>query len=1063
MKKHLLILSAFALALSLQSTAQTSVSKTIDKKLYSSLKWRSIGPYRGGRSIAVAGHTDQPLTYYFGATGGGVWKTINGGEDWASISDSTFTSSSVGAICVAPSDPNTIYVGMGEPEIRGNISFGDGVYKSTDAGKTWRHMGLTKSFAIGKIVVNPKDANIVYVAALGKVFGKNEERGVYRSKDGGENWELVLKKDNQTGACDIQIDPTNSNVLYASLWQCYRNNFEMSSGGEGSGMYKSVDGGTTWKNISKNPGLPVGLLGKIGLAVSYQNGNRVWAIVENKNGGIYRSEDAGETWAQVNTDKNLRQRPWYYSVIAADPGNYDGLYVCNVGFWKTADGGKTSTQFQVPHGDTHDVWVDPKNPSRMILADDGSASVSTDAGKTWTDIDVPTAQIYHVSVDNDFPYHIYGAQQDNTALRIKSRNPEGGSITKKDWDVVAGGESGYIVSDPTNSDIVYGGSYMGYLAKMNMKTGEDQNISPNPITYLGAGSEDMKFRFQWTYPIVFSPHNPKIMYITSQYVHKTMDGGQSWEVISPILTRNDTNTLKSSGGPITKDNTGAETFSDIFTFAESPVQAGVFYAGSDDGWLHVSKDNGKNWTKLNVTGLGEWAMMSLIEPSHYEAGTAYLAANRYKLDDTKPYLFKTSDFGKTWKLITEGLPATAYCRAIREDPNKKGLLYAGTEMGIFVSFNDGENWQPLQQNLPLTPVHDIAIQKRDHDLVVATHGRSFWVLDNLDPLYQIMDNKDLASKKSYLFTPEPTYRTHSRQERGVPEGQNAPAGVLVNYFLKDKPTSETNLVFLNEKRDTVIKYSSTKDKKGKSLEINKSFYQKEKIERPGIISAEAGLNTFEWDMRYADATDVDGGALMWSGSIAGPKVAPGKYIVQLLQKDSFIMEQPFEVKKDPRISGTNEDIAESVKLQLKVRDKLSETHQSINDLRSVRKQVTEYVASVKDSVFKKELEKISKPMVDSMKLVEDKLIQSDAKAFQDLLALPVRLNDQLAGIASVAASADTKPTSQTYQVYDEIAPQIDANIKKLDKIIASQVYEFNKLVDSKRTPAIKLETKPLKP
>ncbi len=1066
MKKKLFILFALWSITSslLYGQKNNDVKPVVDPSLMSSLKWRQVGPFRGGRSIAVASHADQPLTFYFGATGGGVWKTIDGGNTWLPISDSTFTSSSVGAIAIAPSDPNIVYVGMGESAIRGNMSFGDGMYKSYDAGKTWKHIGLEKSYAIGRIVVNPTNPDLVYASALGKVFGRNKERGIYRSKDGGANWELVLSKDDKTGAMDISMDPNNPLILYAALWECYRNNFEMSSGGPGSGLYKSTDGGTTWKDISKKPGMPVGLLGKIGIAVSPQNSARVWALVENKNGGLFRSDDGGENWAQINTDKNLWQRPWYYMRAVCDQESADGLYIMNVEMWHTSDGGKSFKNIRVPHGDTHDLWVDPKNPQRMILGDDGSASCSYNAGKTWTDIDIPTAQFYHVSLDNDFPYHIYGAQQDNSAVRIKSREPAGYAIGIKDWDVVAGGESGYIVSDPNNSDIVYGGSYMGYLARGDMKTGEHKNVSPYPVSTLGAGSEDMKYRFQWTYPMVFSPHDPKTLYACSQYVHRTRDEGQTWEVISPPLTKGDTATLRSSGGPITKDNTGAETFSTIFTFAESPVKAGILWAGSDDGWLHVSKDNGKNWEKLQVRGLPDWALMSIIEPSHYEAGAAYLAANRYKLDDTKPYLFKTTDYGKTWKSITEGLPANAYCRVVREDPIKKGLLYAGTEIGLFISFNDGDSWQPFQLNLPMTPVHDIAVQARDRDLVVATHGRSFWVLDNLEPVYQLMDNKNITNAY-HLFAPEPAYLTQggSFSSPEMQIGANAPSGLLVNYYLKNKPSQEVALTFLTASRDSVIRYSSKKDRKGKAVEINQNFYQKEKAERPGVIPAEAGLNTFQWDMRYPDATDVDGGVVMWSGSTAGPKIPPGKYIVSLSVKDSVVMQQPFEIKKDPRVTATDADLAESVRLQLRVRDKLSETHKAVNDLRSIRKQVNDYMAGVTDTVFKKELEKTTKPLLDSLKGIEGALVQSDAKAGQDLLALPIRLNDKLAGLGSTAASSFARPTSQTWLALDDITPLIDVQVNKLNRIIIEKIPAFNQLVENRRTPAIKIESKVVKP
>lgn len=1062
MRKLFLLVVLTLLAVHTEGVAQTKQTDVIKN-----LKWRNVGPFRGGRSIAVAGHSDQPLTYYFGTTGGGVWKTIDGGVRWNPISDSTFKSSSVGAITVAPSDPNILYVGMGETDIRGNISGGDGVYKSTDAGKTWKHVGLKKSWGIARIMVHPKDANIVYVASLGNPFGRtnkpanSEERGVYRSMDGGVTWQQVLAPTNdKTGAIEVHIDPTNPSVIYAALWECFRNNHMMSSGGEGSGLYKSTDGGNTWTNISKKVGLPTGILGKMGVAVSPLNGNRVWAIVENKNGGLFRSDDGGETWTRTSNDKNLWQRPWYYCEIEADPGTQEGVYVLNVGFQYSNDGGKTFRQIQVGHGDTHDIWINPKNPQNFILGDDGGAEVTFNQGATFTDLDIPTCQFYHISLDNDFPYHLYGAQQDNSSIRISSRNTNSFAINNKDWEVVAGGESGYVVSDPTNSNIVYGGNYMGQIDKTNLITKQMQEVSPNPIQYLGDGANAMKYRFQWTFPIVFSPHNPKVLYATSQFVHRSTDGAQSWEVISSDLTRADTNTLVSSGGPITKDNTGAETFATIFTFAESYIQKGVFWTGSDDGLVHISKDEGKTWTKCTINGLPDWALMSIIEAGRHDAGTAYLAANRYKLDDTKPYLFKTKDFGKTWTKITNGIPENAICRVIREDPNKKGLLYAGTEIGIFVSFNDGDNWYPLNNNLPVTPIHDLQIQAREKDLCVATHGRAFWIMDNIEPLYQIMDNPSVADKKGHLFAPEAAYRVNGAAAPfalASQQGENAPNGVLVNYFLKDKPKDEILLKFTTEKGDSIITYSSLKDKKGKALEVNKDFYQKEKIERPGTSPTESGLNTFLWDMRYPDATDTEGApAMMWSGQVTGPKVPPGKYTVELIVGKESLGKQNFEIKKDPRVEATVEEIAESVQFQLKVKDKLSETHKAINNLRTIRKQINDYTASVQDTVFKKELEAISKPMLEKIQGVEDELIQHKAKAFQDLLALPIKLNDKIAGLASVAASADTKPTKQVQEALVDLSKQVDAQLTKLAKVISEDVPKFNQKAENYKTSAIRL-------
>lgn len=1064
----MLMMAYLSLSFSIYSvSAQNALTaQTKNSDIIKNLKWRGIGPFRGGRSLAVAGHADQPLTYYFGAVGGGIWKTTDGGMKWVCISDSTFKSSSVGSIAVAPSDPNVIYAGMGETEIRGNISFGDGMYKSIDAGKTWKHIGLRKTWGIGRVIVHPRYENIVYVAALGNPFGRtnkpidSEERGLYRSMDGGTSWQRVITPTNdKTGAIDVVMDPNNPSVLYASMWECYRNNYQMSSGGEGSGMYKSTDGGTTWVNISKKPGLPVGILGKIEFAVSYQDGRRVWAMVENKNGGIYRSEDGGESWALVNTDKNLRQRPWYFSEIAADPANHDGLYVLNVGFWYTGDGGKTSRNIQVGHGDCHDIWINPKNPDVFILGNDGGAEVTYTKGRSFTELDLPTSQFYHISLDNDFPYRLYGAQQDNSSIRIRSRNTDGFGINRQDWEVVTGGESGYVVADPKNNDIVYGGNYMGELEKLNTRTGQNQSVSANPVIYLGDGANAMKYRFQWTFPIVFSPHDHNVLYCTSQYVHKSTDGGHSWQLVSPDLTRNDTNTTKSSGGPITKDNTGAETFATIFTFAESPLQKGLFWVGTDDGYLHISQDAGKNWSKLEVKGLPEWALMSILEPSRFDAGTAYLAANRYKVDDPKPYLYKTKDFGKTWTKITDGLPENAYCRVIREDPHQKGLLFAGTEIGVFVSLNDGASWLPLNNNLPISPIHDLQIHPRERDLCVATHGRSFWILDNLEPVYQLMKDPSVSDRKAYLFKPEDAYRVNgfafSSPEAQV--GENAPNGVMVNYLLKEKPKEEVQLRFMSESGDSIITYSSIRDKKGKAIEINKDFYQKESFQRPGVAPAESGMNYFLWDMRLPDAEDTDPPALIWSGSVVGPKVPPGKYTVEMVVGKDVIGKQAFEILKDPRVEASVADITESVKFQIQIRDKLSETHATVNELRRVRKQITDYMSAVTDTAFKREIETVSKPMLEKLQAVEDELIQHKAKAFQDLLALPLRLNNKLANLAAAAASADTKPTESTTSAAKDIIPSIDKEIQKVRKVMEEDVPKFNKLAEKVKTSVITIK------
>ena len=1069
MKKLILcsILTIFAFY-----TEGVAQKKITPADMVKNMKWRNVGPYRGGRSLAVAGHADFPYMFYFGATGGGIWKTTDGGMNWKPISDSTFKTSSVGSLAVAASDANIVYAGMGETDIRGNISFGDGIYKSIDAGKSWKNMGLKQSWGIGKIVVHPTNPMVVLAAALGNPFGRgvksNDERGVYRSTNGGETWQQVIAPlNNKSGASDICIDPTNPSIIYATMWECFRNNHEMSSGGEGSGLYKSVDGGETWKNISKNAGLPVGLLGKIGVSVSPLSGNRVWAVVENQNGGLFLSDDGGDTWTRTSNDKNIWQRPWYYMSCFADPANIEGIYVLNVNFQYSSNNGKNFQPIQVGHGDTHDLWINPRKPSTMIIGDDGGAEVTYNQGKTWTELDIPTCQFYHLSVDNAFPYHLYGAQQDNSSIRVLSRNTDDYAISRNDWSVVGGGECGYVVSDPQNSDVVFGGNYMGQMERWNLQTAQKQDVSPNPIQYLGEGASAMKYRFQWTYPIVFSPHDAKTLYATSQYVHKTTNNGQSWDVISPDLTRNDTTTTHSSGGPITKDNTGAETFADIFTFTESPLKQGVMWAGSDDGLLHISEDNGKNWRACTINGLGDWALMSIIEASHFDVGTAYLAANRYKLGDNKPYLFKTTDFGKTWTKITEGVPDNAYCRVIREDPNKKGLLYAGTEIGIYVSFNNGTSWQPIQGNLPITPIHDIQIQAREKDLCVATHGRAFWIMDNLQPLYDLMDNQDIVNK-NHLFKTEAAWRVNggSFNSPTMQVGENAPNGVLINYNLFEKPISEIKLRFTNEKGDSIITYSSTKDKKGKALEINKDFYQKEKIERSGMAAAEQGLNTFLWDMRYPDAVDTEGSpALMWAGSVTGPKVTAGKYFVEMMVGTAVVGKQMIDIKKDPRADVSDAALAENVNFQLKVRDKLSETHTAVNDLRQIRKAINDYTAALKpqDSLFRKQLDSIAKPILDKLQGVEDALIQHKAKAPQDLLALPIRLNDKVGGMAGVAASADAPLTAQVVEGYTNLSQLIDNQLNTLNKIIEIDVPKFNQFVEKRKTDVILIKPKITKP
>ena len=852
--------------------------------LYRELRFRLVGPFRGGRSVAVAGVASQPNTYYFGGVGGGVWKTTDAGATWAPVSDGFFKTSSVGALAVADSDPNIVYAGMGEACVRGNASNGDGVYKSLDGGKTWRHMGLDQTYHIGAVRVHPKNPDIVYVAALGHLWGSNEERGVYRSTDGGATWKQVLTRGPDAGAVDLAMDPGNPRVLYASFWQVRRNPYHFDSGGPGSGLWKSTDGGDHWTDISRASGLPRGVLGRIGVTVSPANPERVWAMVEAADGGVFRSDNAGRTWTKVNDQNILRQRAWYYSHIFADPRNPDTVYALNTGMYRSIDGGRTFASIRTPHGDNHDLWIAPDNPERMIESNDGGANITSDGGHTWSSImNQPTAQFYRVALDNDFPYHIYGAQQDNTTVRTASRT-SGFGITESDWYDVGGGESGWIAPDPRDSEIVYAGSYDGLITRQDHRTGQSRDVNAWPDNTMGYGVEAMKYRFQWSYPIAFSPHDPKTLYIGANVLLKSTNEGQSWEPISPDLTRNDKSKMGTSGGPITQDNTSIEYYCTIFTFMESPVTQGVIWVGSDDGLVHLTRDGGKHWANVTPKDMPEWIQINSIDASAHDAGTAYVAATMYKSDDFRPYLYKTTDYGKTWKKIVNGIPDRSFTRVVREDPNHKGLLIAGTEFGLYISFDDGDNWKPFQLNLPITPITDVAFQKREKELVVATQGRSFYVLDDVPLLYQL--NDAVKTTDVHLFQPKDTYRFGAGRgfggggRGGAPGvGQNPPAGAVVDYWLKDKPQGEVTLEFLDASGKLVKKFSSKEPPRpqaGPEDDEENPF----RGAPPARLSAQAGMNQFVWNLRYPDAISFPG-LIMWAGSVTGPRVPPGKYQVRL--------------------------------------------------------------------------------------------------------------------------------------------------------------------------------------
>lgn len=1021
-------------------------SPKFEKSLFKDLSYRSIGPYRGGRSIAVSGHDSQPYTFYTGYAGGGVFKTTDGGSSWFPVSDDYFKTSPVGSITVAPSDPNVIYVGMGETDIRGNIGAGDGLYKSTDAGKTWKHMGLGEVQFIGDIEVHPDNADIIWVSGMGQLFGNegNEERGLYKSVDGGETFKRVLYKNKMTGVIDVALDPNNPRIMFATMWEAYRNAWSMSSGGSDGGIFKSVDGGETWEDITQSPGLPKGLLGKMRLAVSPANSNIVFAMIENENGGLFRSEDGGDTWSLVSADRNLRQRAWYYTRVVLDPKNEDVVYVMNVSFLKSSDGGRTFSRIGTPHGDHHDLWIAPSDPDRMIVADDGGGQVTYNGGRSWTSYyTTATAQFYQVTTDNQFPYLIYGAQQDNSTVAIRSRT-SGSSIGSSDWWPVAGGESGYIAPDPDNPNVTYGGSYGGFLNKFDAEIGLSDRVDVWPDNPMGAGAEDLKYRFQWTFPIIISPHDSNVLYTTSQHVHRSTDEGMSWETLSGDLTRNDKSKQGESGGPITKDDTSVEYYNTIFSFVESPIEKGTLWAGSDDGLIHISRDNGETWTNVTPKGLPE-TMINIIDASHHDAGTAYFAATRYKFNDFEPMLYKTDNYGRNWTRINNGIPEMDFTRVIREDPNKEGILYAGTETGMYVSFDDGSNWQNLQLNLPPVAITDLAVHKRDKDLIVATQGRAFWVLDDLTVLHQMTDQ--VAKAENHLFTPETSYLFGRSGRGGGDVGENPDAGAVIYYTLKNKVDEEIRLEIIDGKGEQIRTYSSTKDASGKPLRRSNDYFTEEDATPRNVVANTPGLNKFVWDLSYPEVTRLNGVQVLWSGNTNGPQAIPGAYSVKMYIGDEVVGEQDFEIIKDPRLTDiTQADFEAQFQLVQTVKSKLDATHKTINRIREVRAEINELLAEAKDD---KDLKERAKPMLEAMSEIENELVQTKAESGQDVLNFQIKLNNKLASLSRTIETGHGRPTKQQYEVYEDLAARVDAQFKRLEEVWYGEYETIIEEIESK--------------
>ncbi|MCG6189201.1 WD40/YVTN/BNR-like repeat-containing protein [Maribellus maritimus] len=1041
--KSLLVISVLLLGISDLSFGKKNEKKVEalpDTSAYSNLKYRNIGPFRGGRSAAVCGVTNNPDVYYFGATGGGVWKTEDAGQNWKNVSDGYF-GGTIGAVTVAPSNDNIIYAGGGEVTVRGNVSHGYGIWKSMDAGETWKYTGLKEGQYIPRIRVHPENPDLVYAAVLGHVFGPNEERGIYRSKDGGKNWEKILFVSEDAGAVDLVLDPFNPLVIYASTWKVRRKPYTLESGGEGSALWKSTDGGDSWQNISDSKGLPQGTLGIIGVTASPAKRNRIWAIIEAENGGVFRSDDAGKTWTKTNEDRNLRQRAWYYTRINADTQNEDIVYVLNVGFWKSKDGGKTFESIRTPHSDHHDLWINPENNSQMIIGDDGGGQISLDGAHNWSTMDnQPTAQFYRVITDNHFPYRIYAAQQDNSTVRIQHRSLSGG-ISEDNWESTAGGESGFIAPDPKNSDIVYGGSYGGYLVRHNHKTGETRMIDVWPDNPMGWAAKDIKYRFQWNYPIFFSVHDQNALYCAANVLFKTTNEGQSWQQISPDLTRNDTTKMESSGGSITKDNTSVEYYGTIFAACESVLEPGVIWTGSDDGLIHVTQNSGESWENVTppASMMPEWTMINSIEPHPYEKGGLYVAATSYKNDDFTPYLYKTLDYGKTWKKITDGIRKDHFTRVIRADKTRPGLLFAGTESGMYISFNDGELWQPFQLNLPVVPITDLTI--KDNDLIVATQGRSLWILDDITTLQQL--TKEVTEQALVLFNQRQSYKILTGRG-GNNSGENPPSGAVIDFWLKDRNDSTSVQMEILDKNKNLI-YTFKNNVSEKELKDNLAL---------GKIEVEKGLNRFVWNLRYPNAKGFPG-LIMWGGSLRGPVAIPGVYYAKLTV-DGISEEKSFGILPVPNYSATQEDYQAQFDFLLDVRDKLTETHQCILDIREAQKQLTH----IKEKVDKEEnaaiLEQI-KTISAKMDSIEKALYQTQNKSPQDPLNFPIRLNNKLAAVAGIVASSDARPTDQSIAVKTELTAKIDKELAAFKKIKDEEIPKLNDQVWDAKIPAVQIK------
>ena len=1004
-------------------TAQiTNQDTEIPEEFYNQLEWRNIGPFRGGRSLGAAGSPGRVNEYYFGATGGGLWKTVDGGTEWFPVTDGQVTSSSVGAVAVVETNPDIVYIGMGEVQLRGSITQGDGVYKTIDGGKTWRHLGLEETQAVSRIRIHPTNPDIVYVAALGHPYGDNAERGVFKSTDGGNTWSKTLFVSEKAGAVDLIIDRNNPNVLYASTWQVQRKAWKMWGGGPECKLWKSTDGGETWSNLTQNTGMPKGPIGKIGVTVSPADSNRVWAIIEANEGGVFRSDDAGKTWIRTNDERKLRQRAFYYSRIYADPLNKDIVYGLNTGLYKSIDGGKTfDITIQVPHGDNHDLWIDPNNPDRMINSNDGGGNVTINGGKTWTEQDYITTQLYHVMTTSDVPYHVAGAQQDNSTVAVPSDgwdHKQGRGPNHGWYYAVGGGESGWITQHPTKQDVFYAGSQGALLTRYDRSNGQNRDIQVYPRFFSGEPASALPERWQWTFPIMFAPQDENVMYTCSQHVWKTTNDGQSWEKISPDLTYADPSTLGKTGGVITMDMNGPEIYATVFALAPSNHDINTIWAGSDDGKMHITRNGGENWEDITPRDLPKFSRISIIDESIHNPGTLYIAANRYQVDDREPYVFKTHDYGKTWTKIINGIEKGHLARAVREDPVRPGLLFLATEHGVYFSMNDGELWQSLQLKLPDTPIRDLVI--KDNDVVIGSHGRGFWILDNIQPLRQFKG--EMTNQSAIIFNPADAIR-------GVYDAD-------IQYYLNKQTDSITFEIL--DSNDNVVS-THTGDKPKYEIDPNIPWWRRGGSTKPTTAK---GMNNFSWDLRYPGATTFDG-MIIWSAQPErGPKAPIGDYKVRIIAGD-YNETHDFKIKMNPNLKGITEaDLQEQFMLASKITNKTSIANETVIKIRDIKSRLKAAKNKISTSSYKT----IVNPFLVKISAIEEDLYQVKNQSGQDPLNFPIKLNNRLASLRRSMENGDAKPTDGSYKVFNELSLELGQHLGELNEVLSSDLPKINRLM-----------------